>query len=236
MALGLYKPGQGYWMRVVTAAMVGTLFLAMAMWVATQAKGIAATLPANKYSVIVRGNATGTPPAPGTRLTLVGPALVQSTLPPPVIGTAVVESFDATNRRIVFRTPEITNTSYTLGDVAQFRVDGPEGQPAAYLADRADAPRGQAVIEPILVQGIAASIILIFGAIVTYWLCAIRPKTVDFLINTDMEMKKVNWSTRKDILGSTWVVIGSSFLIAAFIFLADFLMQALFKSIGVLQS
>lgn len=233
MAFGLYKSGQGYWMRVVTAAMLGTLFLAMAMWTAGQAKRVAATLPVSSYSVLVRPNAVGTPPAAGSRLVLLG--AVHGSQEPPVIGSATVEQYDVENRRIVFATPEITNPNYAVGDVQLFRVDGAAGQPPVYTVERADTPRPQAVIEPVLIQGIAASVILVIGAIVTYWFCGVRPKTVDFLINTDMEMKKVNWSTRKDIIGSTWVVIGSSFLIAAFIFLTDFIMQALFKSIGVLQ-
>lgn len=235
MALGLYKPGQGYWMRVVTATMVGTLFLAMAMWIAGQAKAFVATLPSSSYSVIMGSNATGTPPAPGTRVTLLG-AAQQANLEAPVIGSAVVDSYDADNRRLVIKSPDITNSNYTVGSITDIRVDSDTGKPPTYVGHATDAPRGQAVVEPVLVQGIAAAVILVFGAIVTYWFCAIRPKTVDFLINTDMEMKKVNWSTRKDIIGSTWVVIGSSFLIAAFIFSADFIMQWFFKTIGVLHT
>jgi preprotein translocase SecE subunit len=235
MALGLYKPGQGYWMRVVTATMVGTLFLAMAMWIAGQAKAFVATLPSSTYSVTLESGATGAAPTQGSRVTLLGRPTA-SNLEPPVIGSAIVESYDADNRRLVLGSPSITNTSFSIGDARDFRVDGDSGQPPKYAASSAEAPRGQAIVEPVLVQGIAAAVILIIGAIITYWLCAIRPKTVDFLINTDMEMKKVNWSTRKDIIGSTWVVIGSSFLIAAFIFIADFLMQAFFKSIGVLHT
>lgn len=234
MTLGLHKPGQGYWMRVITAAMLGTLFLAMAMWVASQAARLAANLPTTTYSVLVSPNATGTAPAPGTRLTLLAETLAGQT--PPIIGSGVVEEYDAENRRVVFEIAEITNKNYAVTDTVRVRVDGDSGAPALYTADITDKPRGQAVVEPVLIQGIAASVVLLIGAILTYWFCGINSKSVEFLINTDMEMKKVNWSTRKDIIGSTWVVIGSSFLIAAFIFLTDFLMQALFKSIGVLQS
>ena len=35
------------------------------------------------------------------------------------------------------------------------------------------------------------------------------------LIATDGEMKKVNWSTRKEIVGSTWVVVAATFLLTA---------------------
>ena len=234
MTLGLHKPGQGYWMRVITAAMLGTLFLAMAMWVASQAARVAANLPTTSYSAVLHANATGTPPAPGTRLVLLGES--QGNQMPPVIGSGIVSSYDAENRRMVFKVGEITNTNYSIGDTARLRTEAEPGSAGAYNASLVDSPRGQAVVEPVLIQGIAASIILLIGAILTYWFCGTNRKSVDFLINTDMEMKKVNWSTRKDIIGSTWVVIGSSFLIAAFIFFTDFIMQAIFKAIGVLHT
>src|SRR5688500_10354437 len=99
MALGLYKPGQGYWMRVLTAAVVGTLFLALAMWVAGQAKRVVATLPVTSYSIPIRATAQGTPPAPGARITLLGEA--RGTAEAPVIGSAIVTAYDAENRLVV---------------------------------------------------------------------------------------------------------------------------------------
>ena len=41
-----------------------------------------------------------------------------------------------------------------------------------------------------------------------------KPTNVDFLIATDSEMKKVNWTSRKELIGSTKVVIIFMFLIA----------------------
>ena len=41
-----------------------------------------------------------------------------------------------------------------------------------------------------------------------------KPANVDFLIATDSEMKKVNWTSRKELIGSTKVVILFMFLIA----------------------
>ena len=41
-----------------------------------------------------------------------------------------------------------------------------------------------------------------------------KPSNVDFLVATDREMKKVNWTSRKDLIGSTKVVIVFMFLIA----------------------
>lgn len=56
------------------------------------------------------------------------------------------------------------------------------------------------------------------------WLCwrlLNKPANVDFLIATDSEMKKVNWTSRKELIGSTKIVIIFMFLIAFFLFAVD---------------
>ena len=49
-------------------------------------------------------------------------------------------------------------------------------------------------------------------------------------------MKKVNWSTRKEVIGSTWVVVVACFLIAAFLFSIDFVFAMFFRAIKVLET
>ncbi len=60
--------------------------------------------------------------------------------------------------------------------------------------------------------------------------------TSDFMIATEGEMKKVNWSTRREVIGSTKVVIMFTVFLATFLFLADLGFQQLFKAIGALKS
>ena len=48
----------------------------------------------------------------------------------------------------------------------------------------------------------AVIVIVIFG-LLGYVLIGRRARTVDFLIATEGEMKKVNWSTRREVVGST---------------------------------
>lgn len=55
-----------------------------------------------------------------------------------------------------------------------------------------------------------------------------RPNVVDFLIATDSEMKKVNWTTRAELIGSTKVVIIFMFLIGLLLFLFDIIFGFLF--------
>ena len=92
------------------------------------------------------------------------------------------------------------------------------------------------VAEPVYYQGaVAGAVLLICGAIL-YWIVYIKPRTSEFLIATDGEMRKVNWSTRREIIGSTWVVIAISVIIAAILFIVDLGFSAFFRWIGVLEA
>ncbi|MCO6437163.1 MAG: preprotein translocase subunit SecE [Phycisphaerae bacterium] len=73
----------------------------------------------------------------------------------------------------------------------------------------------------------------IFG--LTYWVVFANRPASDFLIATEGEMKKVNWSTRREIIGSTKVVILFTFLLAVLLFIVDLVFQWLFQTIGVLK-
>lgn len=74
-------------------------------------------------------------------------------------------------------------------------------------------------------------------AIVGIWMFRIlnRPSVADFLIATDSEMKKVNWTTRKELIGSTKVVILFMFLIATILFVLDIFFGYFFYFINVLK-
>jgi len=67
------------------------------------------------------------------------------------------------------------------------------------------------------------------------WRTMNKPSNADFLIATDSEMKKVNWTSRKDLIGSTKVVIVFMLLIALFLFSVDIIFSYFFYLIGVLK-
>ena len=67
------------------------------------------------------------------------------------------------------------------------------------------------------------------------WFYLNKPNVVDFFIATESEMKKVNWTSRKEIIGSTKVVIGFMFLIAALLFIYDQYFTRIFYLLGVLK-
>ena len=78
------------------------------------------------------------------------------------------------------------------------------------------------------------------GFIVVYFFISLRmmnkPGNVDFLIATDSEMKKVNWTSRKELIGSSKVVILFMFMIAIYLFLNDIVFGYLMYWINVLKT
>ena len=93
-------------------------------------------------------------------------------------------------------------------------------------------PAGQARAHRI--GALVASLFLVGFAALAWWLMN-KKDNVDFLIATDSEMKKVNWTSRKELIGSTKVVIIFMFLIAVFLFSTDIIFSYFFYLIGVLR-
>lgn len=79
--------------------------------------------------------------------------------------------------------------------------------------------------------GIPTAMVLVVGVFM-FWMVN-RPRTADFLIATEGEMKKVSWSSRKEVVGSTKVVIVTTFMLAAILFAVDMAFTILFKSLGI---
>jgi preprotein translocase SecE subunit len=87
---------------------------------------------------------------------------------------------------------------------------------------------------PVITAGIPLLLVaLMLGG--AWWLVYSHRKSGDFMIATEGEMKKVNWSSRREVIGSTRVVILFTLLMAAVLFMADLLFQRFFLAIGVLK-
>lgn len=80
----------------------------------------------------------------------------------------------------------------------------------------------------------AVIVIAVFG-LIGYVLIGRRARTVDFLIATEGEMKKVNWSTRREVVGSTIIVLIISFIISAICASFDLVFAWFFTIIDVLE-
>ena len=84
-------------------------------------------------------------------------------------------------------------------------------------------------------SGIALVIVMAFGLLLFKWVGR-TPRTCDFLIATEGEMKKVNWPTKLEVFGATRVVIFVVIVFMLVLLAADFIFSSFFRQIGVLQA
>jgi len=87
----------------------------------------------------------------------------------------------------------------------------------------------------LVTPGIPIAFAVVMGA-VCWWLSFGHRAAGDFFIATEGEMKKVSWSTRREIIGSTKVVILFTVLLAVFLFMVDLVFVGFFRWIGVLKT
>lgn len=88
-----------------------------------------------------------------------------------------------------------------------------------------------AYAQPLVQYGVPSLLLVALGLLM-YWIVN-RPQSADFLIATEGEMKKVSWSSRKEIIGSTKVVIVTLFIMATVLAAVDIGFAVLFKVLGV---
>lgn len=86
----------------------------------------------------------------------------------------------------------------------------------------------------LITPGIPILFAVILGGALWWFTFSYRASS-DFLIATEGEMKKVNWSTKREVIGSTKVVIMFTILIASYLFAVDVVFQNIFRWIGVLK-
>lgn len=87
---------------------------------------------------------------------------------------------------------------------------------------------------PILHIGIPAIFLALTGLLLL-WVVGINRTSNDFFIATEGEMKKVSWSTRGEVVGSTKVVLLFTLMMAVMLFIVDVLFKVFFGWIDVLQ-
>ena len=86
-----------------------------------------------------------------------------------------------------------------------------------------------------VVQVGAAVLALTVLGLLGYWALGLNKRINDFLIATEGEMKKVNWTSRKEIIGSTKVVIVVVIGMSVLLFVVDVFFMGFFTAIGVLK-
>jgi preprotein translocase subunit SecE len=79
-------------------------------------------------------------------------------------------------------------------------------------------------------------IVLVGCAVGIFHLVGQNRRVVDFMVATESEIKKVNWSTRREVFGATRVVIVMMLMLGIILFLANLVFIFFFESIGVLRT
>lgn len=105
---------------------------------------------------------------------------------------------------------------------------------AKFLNDRLAGFQGDEAWRLMITPGIPILFAVVM-AVVAWRLTYVSRGPSDFLIATEGEMKKVSWSTKREIIGSTKVVIVFTVLMALFLFVVDVIFKAFFSYIGVLK-
>ncbi len=82
--------------------------------------------------------------------------------------------------------------------------------------------------------GVPVAILIGLGLLL-YWITCVNRRAVDFFIATEGEMKKVSWSSRREVIGSTKVVIWVVIIMATILFVVDLVFMMFFNWIGVLK-
>ncbi len=215
MSFGIYKQGQGYWTRIMSAIGGGLLIAGGAAWLWQELSVV--RVPRLWTVTLPEAGALGSL-APGAAVNVLNGAGDR------IGGGTVREVLDGGSKIVL---GGITDDP-TVSEVAQLAA----GSTTAMIG----SPQTQALFEVTYLQGAAAGLLMLIGAIMVYWLVYLKRGTSDFLIATEGEMRKVNWSTRREVLGSTWVVIAISVIIAAILFIVDIGFSTFFTKIGVLES
>jgi preprotein translocase subunit SecE len=72
---------------------------------------------------------------------------------------------------------------------------------------------------------------IVFAALFSFVVITNFAKIKKFILEVYTELKKVAWSTRKDVVDATWIVIMSSAFLGLFIGVTDFALSNLLKII-----
>jgi preprotein translocase SecE subunit len=204
---------------VLTAVFAGLLVLAGALWAGDQLQAV--RLPTPTWSIEYK--AKGGVFSEGQTVQLID---IRGDKPQ-TLGSAVVARVER-DTQLVLGTIALDSKSASVLDAG--RIVSPSG----LIAD-VSGQRGIPIFDPRYLSLGVGSLIVIVGVGLIYWHVGRRPRSVDFLIAVDGEMKRVNWSTRQTIIDSTMVVIGATFLIAAVLFAADWFLQWVYAISGVVR-
>lgn len=235
-SFGIYKFGQGYWVRMMTCVFAGVLALSTAAWAWKSLEAVRPPTPTWQLNLESVAAASG--PKAGESVTLQD----TSKTPAQKVASATIKSVEpgvAGRSKVVIENiqREVDIAGKNIDLLAASNLYGPPAAtgPGTLWNAQISGAEGIPAFQIVYVQAAVATAILIIGGMLVYIYVGRKPSSAEFLISTDGEMRKVNWSTKKIILDSTYVVIAASVLIAGFIFLWDVLISNFFKIIHVVR-
>jgi preprotein translocase SecE subunit len=82
---------------------------------------------------------------------------------------------------------------------------------------------------------IGSAAFIVVGLYLGFWISYLKSGTGDFFIATEGEMKKVSWSSTREVIASTWVVVFTLLLMGVLLFAVDVVFIMIFSWINVLQ-
>ena len=213
----------------MTAVLLGMLFCAGAAWLWQQMSAV--NLPTPTWAVVLRPTSDNPLPTvgPGTAVDFQVAGAAAGSFEK--IGSGVVDKIDAGSGQ---------TQVLTVRDLSGFAA-GASPNDASTLAVatqsfRIETRTGIPIFQLTYLQAGAAGLMILLGFITIYLYVGRKPAPVEFLIATDGEMRKVNWSTWREIRGSTWVVVFATFMLAAVILVIDLSFQTFFSAIGIFKA
>lgn len=91
------------------------------------------------------------------------------------------------------------------------------------------------VVDNVWVTTLVPVLVLVALAYLIFRFVGQHARVGDFLIATEGEMKKVNWSSRKEVWGATKVVIITVLALSILLFVVDLIFILMFSGMGVLR-
>jgi len=208
--------------RMMTAVLAGVMVTALAGWLWQQMAAV--SLPTPRWALTVESLEKAPPVGTTVQIEHESAAGLEN------IGQATIDPKQSGGGQLVVGNISLVkDRSMTEASRLKASAGGADWNV------RVTGYRAIPIVEQIYVQAAAAALVLVIGTIIIFRYVAVKPGSVEFLIATDAEMKKVNWSTRKMVMDSTWVVVGAFFILALILFLLDVGLSRIFHELGVLK-
>ncbi len=87
----------------------------------------------------------------------------------------------------------------------------------------------------VYVRNLVPALLLAAAGYFIFWAVGRNERICEFMIATEGEMKKVNWSSRREVWGATRVVIFTVVMLGLILAIVDLAFILLFSGIGVLR-